>query len=90
MSLNIFQAISLLLTVLASAQSAHLPLPAPAAFPGQPRSAKQNTNLAREVSNEPQPIGIVRSVFLPQNDGAFEYSFESENGIKQVRSVDNF
>jgi hypothetical protein len=30
-----------------------------------------------------QPVGIVRSSFLPQLDGAFEYSFESENGIKQ-------
>jgi hypothetical protein len=25
----------------------------------------------------------VRSSFLPQLDGAFEYGFESENGIKQ-------
>jgi hypothetical protein len=34
-------------------------------------------------ANADQPIGIVRSSFLPQVDGAFEYSFESENGIKQ-------
>ena len=72
----------MLVTLLACVHSAHLPAPEVSAVQG--RVAKQNSNLAREVAADDRPIGIVRSVFLPQTDGAFEYSFESENGIKQV------
>jgi hypothetical protein len=72
----------LLVSLLACVDSAHLPAPEVSAVQG--RVAKQNSNLAREVADDDRPIGIVRSVFLPQTDGAFEYSFESENGIKQV------
>ena len=73
----------MLVSLLACVDSAHLPAPEVSAVQG--RVAKQNSNLAREVAaDDDRPIGIVRSVFLPQTDGAFEYSFESENGIKQV------
>ncbi len=80
----------MLVTLLACVDSAHLPAPEVSAVQG--RVAKQNSNLAREVAaaDDDRPIGIVRSVFLPQTDGAFEYSFESENGIKQVSLSTNF
>ena len=41
-------------------------------------------SIFREVTD--QPIGIVEQTFLPQLDGSFVYSFESENGIKQQAS----
>ena len=41
-------------------------------------------NPCRDVPN--QPIGIVEQTFLPQVDGSFVYSFESDNGIKQQAS----
>ena len=68
--------------LLSAAHGAHLPAEGgPAPVPVPARQSRQNPNVARDSVE--QPVGIVRSSFLPQLDGTFEYSFESENGIKQ-------
>ena len=78
-SFSAFQSVPLLaLALFATAHGAHLPAEG---APVQARQIRQNPNVAREAVD--QPVGIVRSSFLPQLDGTFEYSFESENGIKQ-------